>query len=63
MLEDICEGLIAACEDSNHDVADVIWITCQASIMLIDKYSVFTAECKIYLIAIGKHCVSTFPVI
>lgn len=52
-LEEIREGLIGARDDEINDVSDVVKIACQAGILLIDKYSTFTEDCDIYLIAIG----------
>ncbi|KAF8960256.1 hypothetical protein BDZ97DRAFT_1666176, partial [Flammula alnicola] len=51
-LEEIREGLIGARDDDANDVSNVVKIACQASILLIDKYSTFAQDCDIYLIAI-----------
>ncbi|PPQ84268.1 hypothetical protein CVT24_012844, partial [Panaeolus cyanescens] len=51
-LEEIREGLIGARDDEEHDVPNVVRVACQAGILLVDKYSAFTEDCDIYLIAI-----------
>lgn len=52
-LEELREGLIAARDDDENDVGDVIRVACQAGVLLVDKYSTFARDCDIYLIAIG----------
>ncbi|KAF9524138.1 hypothetical protein CPB83DRAFT_727737, partial [Crepidotus variabilis] len=52
-LEDLREGLIAARDDTINDVSNIVKIACQASILLVDKYSTFADNCDIYLIAIA----------
>ncbi|KAF9471507.1 hypothetical protein BDN70DRAFT_819934, partial [Pholiota conissans] len=53
-LEEAREGLIAARDDEEHDLSNIVRIACQASILLIDKYSTFTNfDCDIYVIAIA----------
>ncbi len=53
-LEEMREGLIAARDDSENDIANVVRVACQAGLLLIDKYSTFAQDCDIYLIAIGE---------
>lgn len=52
-LEELREGMIAVRDDQENDVATVVRVACQAGVMLIDKYSTFAQDCKIYIIAIG----------
>ncbi|KAF8881192.1 hypothetical protein BD779DRAFT_1445737, partial [Infundibulicybe gibba] len=51
-LEELREGLMAARDDTENDVSDIVRVACQAGILLIDKYSTFANNCDIYLIAI-----------
>jgi hypothetical protein len=53
-LEELREGLIAARDDTENDLSNSIRTACQAALLLIDKYSTFTNDCEIYLIAIGE---------
>jgi len=52
-LEELWKGMIAAHNDQKNDVATVVHVACQAGVMLINKYSTFAQDCKIYIIAIG----------
>lgn len=53
MLEQIREGLIGARDDKDNEVPNVVRVACQAGILLVDKYSTFTADCPVYPISIG----------
>lgn len=57
-LEELREGMIAARDDQVNKVSNTIRVACQAGILLIDKYSTFTNDCEIYIIAIGTNCLS-----
>ncbi|KAF5315255.1 hypothetical protein D9619_006958 [Psilocybe cf. subviscida] len=52
MLEQIREGLIGARDDKDNEVPNVVRVACQAGILLVDKYSTFTADCPVYPISI-----------
>lgn len=54
MLEKIREGLIGARDDAINDVPDVVRVACHAGILLIEKYTTFSAECPVYPISIGE---------
>lgn len=54
-LEKLRDEFCGARDDKENTVSDIVRVACQASIFLIDKYSVFTGENEIYLIAIGVH--------
>ena len=53
-LEDLREGLIAARDDEEHDVSNIIRVACQAAILVIDKYSLYVDSCDLYIFAIGN---------
>lgn len=59
-LEEIREGMMAARDDRDNNVSNVVRVACQASILLIDKYSTFANDCDIYLIAIGMQASHIF---
>ncbi|TFK37814.1 hypothetical protein BDQ12DRAFT_607102, partial [Crucibulum laeve] len=52
MLEVLEVALEGAREDA--DAPNVVCVAAQAALLLLDKYSVFTNECELYQIAIGK---------
>ncbi|KAF5311813.1 hypothetical protein D9619_002319 [Psilocybe cf. subviscida] len=54
MLEQIREGLIGARDDKDNEVPNVVRVACQAGILLVDKYSTFTADCPVYPISIDR---------
>lgn len=53
MLEAMEESMVAVRDDDDEELPVVIRVAAQAALLLIDKYSVFTSECKLYQIAIG----------
>ena len=53
-LKDLREGLIAAQDDEEHDVSNIIQVPCQAAILVIDKYSLYVDSCDLYIFAIGN---------
>jgi hypothetical protein len=58
MLEVIELSLAAVKEDPDKELPNVTHVAGQAALLLLNKYSVFTAECEVYQIAIGmcfKH--------
>lgn len=63
MLEKIREGLIGARNDSLNDVPTVIRVACQAAILLVDKYSTFTADCPVYPIAMGASFIFSIYIV
>ncbi|KAF8494903.1 hypothetical protein F5888DRAFT_1795030 [Russula emetica] len=52
ILKAIEESMVAVCDDSDAQLPNVIRIAAQAALLLIDKYSIFTSDCKLYQIAI-----------
>jgi len=58
MLEKLERSLLAVKEDRNGLLEDfqVIRIAAQAALLLIEKYSIFTAESELYIIALGESC-------
>ena len=54
-LETLHEGLIAARDDEENNPANVVQVVCHAAILLVDKYSAFSGDCDMYIVAIGKN--------
>jgi hypothetical protein len=56
ILKAIEESMVAVQDDDDDaELLNVVWVAAQAALLLIDKYSIFTSDCKLYQIAIGSY--------
>jgi hypothetical protein len=53
MLEVLEISLAAVWQDPEDELTNTTRIAGQAALLLLNKYSMFTAECEVYQIAIG----------
>jgi len=53
ILEDIGDSLQAVHDDEGNELPNVVQVAAQAALLLTHKYSLLSADCKLYQIAIG----------
>jgi hypothetical protein len=51
ILEDIGDSLQAVHDDENDELPNIVQVAAQAALLLIHKYSLLSADCKLYQIA------------
>ena len=52
ILEDIADSLLAVC-DEDDELPNIVRVAAQAALLLTHKYSLLSADCELYQIAIG----------
>jgi hypothetical protein len=53
ILEENGDSLQAVCDDEDDELPNVVRVAAQAALLLTHKYSLLSADCKLYQIAIG----------
>jgi hypothetical protein len=53
LLEDIGDSLQAVHDDEDDELPNIVQMAAQAGLLLTHKYSLLSADCELYQIAIG----------
>ena len=60
MLDSIEKSMTLVYDDDDNELPNVVHVTAQAVLLLINKYYSHMKDCELYIIAIGKCTISFF---